>query len=183
MSCDPQIRVATPEDAEAIARVHLQSWQTAYRGILPDSYLDGLMAAYPKRVERWRAGLQKPEPAGTVTFLASAPEAIGFATAGFERKGRTDFRGELYAIYLLGAHRGRGLGTRLFERCVEHLRSLNLDTMIVWVIKDNPWRSFYEAMGGTVVPGARIEAVIGDAPVVEVAYGWNGLPEVSPEPL
>ena len=33
------IREATPADAIGIARAHTESWQTSYRGILPDTVL------------------------------------------------------------------------------------------------------------------------------------------------
>jgi len=36
------IRPATPEDARAIAEVHVASWRYAYRGLLPDDVLDRL---------------------------------------------------------------------------------------------------------------------------------------------
>jgi len=36
------LRPAQPADAAAVARVHVRSWQVAYRGLLPDEYLDGL---------------------------------------------------------------------------------------------------------------------------------------------
>jgi GNAT superfamily N-acetyltransferase len=177
MSSRCDIRLATPADAAAIARVHLASWQTAYRGIFSDAYLDGLMATYPKRLERWQAGLVTPESPGTATFIAEIPEhgVIGFATAGSERKGRADFKGELHAIYLLGEHRGQGIGKLLFARCVKHVRGLGLETMIVWVLKNNPWRAFYESMGGELIGGETLDAVIGGTPVVEIAYGWKKL--------
>ena len=34
-------RPATPQDADAIARLHADSWRRSYRGAYADSYLDG----------------------------------------------------------------------------------------------------------------------------------------------
>jgi len=34
-----RIRVATPDDAEAIVDAHVRSWQVAYRGLIPDPVL------------------------------------------------------------------------------------------------------------------------------------------------
>jgi GNAT superfamily N-acetyltransferase len=174
-----RIRQATFADIPAIARVHLASWQTAYRGILPDDYLDRLMDGLPRRIARWEEGMRNPEGPGTATFLAEDPAAgiVGFAGAGGVRKGEIGFSGELYAIYLLAEHRRRGLGQRLFRRCVEHVRGLGHADMMLWVIETNHGsRRFYEAMGGAVVPGAAIAAEIAGLTLSEIAYGWRPLP-------
>ena len=39
MRAQAVIRQATPEDARAIAAVHVDSWRTTYRGLLRDAYL------------------------------------------------------------------------------------------------------------------------------------------------
>jgi len=36
------VRKAKVEDASAIAFVHVRSWQVAYRGHMPDEFLNGL---------------------------------------------------------------------------------------------------------------------------------------------
>ena len=179
MNADLVIRKALPTDAPGIARVHIASWQTAYRGILPDAYLDQLANTYPKRLARWEQGLRQPETAGTRTFVVetAAHGIIGFAAAGPIRKPVQDYTGELSAIYLLAEHRRRGLGQMLFQRCVLHLHELHLRNMFVLVLERNPACRFYQAMGGVVVPDFRIDLTIADTQVVEVAYGWASLPD------
>jgi ribosomal protein S18 acetylase RimI-like enzyme len=179
----PIIRTALPADAPRITRVHIASWQTAYRGILPDAYLDQLANTYPERLARWEHGLRQAETTGTKTFVVETSEhgIVGFATAGPIRKPVQDYTGELYAIYLLAEHRRIGLGQVLFQRCVRHLRERHLSNMLVLVLEKNPARRFYEAVGGVVIPGLRIDLTIADTPVVEVAYGWAGLPGNFPE--
>jgi len=50
---DRVIREARPEDAEAIVRCHIRSWQAAYRGLIPDEHLDRTIPAQiPERTER-----------------------------------------------------------------------------------------------------------------------------------
>jgi GNAT superfamily N-acetyltransferase len=49
------IRAAHAADAAQIAVVHVRSWQGAYRGLLPQAYLDGLDPA--ERVGRWERSL------------------------------------------------------------------------------------------------------------------------------
>jgi hypothetical protein len=43
------IRATTPQDAEAVERLRIAGWQTAYRGIIPDAYLDSLPLDVPRR--------------------------------------------------------------------------------------------------------------------------------------
>ena len=39
---DLRIREANVSDAEGIAKVHVYTWQNAYLGLIPDSFLQGL---------------------------------------------------------------------------------------------------------------------------------------------
>jgi len=55
MSPDLKIVDAGPGDAEALARVHAQSWKATYRGILPDTYLDSEVDG--ERARYWRTAL------------------------------------------------------------------------------------------------------------------------------
>jgi hypothetical protein len=61
-----EIRAAVPEDALAVARVHVRSWQVAYRGLIAQAYLDSL------KPEVWAAkyGFQRTGPDRPITLLA-----------------------------------------------------------------------------------------------------------------
>lgn len=173
------LRSPTVADAERLAEVHLRSWQTAYRGIFPEAWLDGWRARLGTRTENWRQGLAQPDPPGSATVLVEtmAGELVGFASAGPRRDapaGPTD--GELYAIYLLAEHRGSGQGRRLFHWCARHLHALGCTTMMLWVIDRNPTCGFYAAMGGSVIPNLTMTAAIAGIEVREIAYGWATLP-------
>lgn len=96
---------------------------------------------------------------------------VGFADGGPERTGRTDYRGELYAIYLLECCRRQGIGRQLVTGVFESLLKAGLDSALIWVLAENPCRAFYDAIGGR--PIDRREIKIGDRQLVEVAYGWN----------
>lgn len=170
------IRPATLDDAPAIAHVHVRAWQTAYRGVLPDTFLDGL--SVDARRDVWQAALAKDAP-GEFIFVAEVDEKmVGFVSGGPERKHDPDFTGELYAIYLLHEFRGQGIGSALFKTAVGRLLDLGLDSMKVWVLRDNPHRVFYERRGGVLVGQATIR--IADLDLVEVAYGWGNLRRPGP---
>ena len=48
---------------------------------------------------------------------------------------------------------------------------IGFDTMLVWTLADNPYRCFYERLGGKLVAEKDIE--IGEQQLVEVAFGWD----------
>lgn len=167
-----RLREAVEADAPGLARVHVDSWRTTYRGIVPDEHLDRL--SYDRREGIWREMLQQPREA-EITYVAEseAAEIIGFATGGPEREADPDYHGELYAIYILKEWQGRGVGARLTRQVATRLIDSGFGSLIVWVLAGNPSRHFYEALGGQPV---RVkEITIGGALLEEVAYGWRDL--------
>jgi ribosomal protein S18 acetylase RimI-like enzyme len=164
------IRDALQTDAAGIARVHVNSWRTTYRGIVPDQVLDSL--SLERREQYWHDLLSDPKNQD-INLVADAPPVgvVGFASAGKERTGEFPYQGELYAIYILKAYQGRGVGRQLVEAIILRLQDQGLTSMMVWVLKDNLFRAFYEALGGQEV--GEQDITIGESTMVEVAYGWK----------
>jgi ribosomal protein S18 acetylase RimI-like enzyme len=167
------VRPAEIEDAAAIARVHVASWRTTYRGILPDDFLESL--SEERYEERWRRSLLDE---GTRVYVAEdGREVVGFASGGRERAGEHSFAGELYAIYVLEEAQGRGHGRGLVRAVSAGLRELDLADMIVWVLRDNTRaRRFYERLGGIFIRSQPV--TIGTAVLEEVSYGWRSLDDI-----
>jgi ribosomal protein S18 acetylase RimI-like enzyme len=171
------IRPAVIDDADAIARVHVASWRSTYRRLLPDDFLESLTeAGYADRWRRFIGG-------GSSRVYVVEPEdpagggIVGFASAGLERAGEVGFGGELYAIYLLDEFQRHGYGRELVRACVAGLRDMGLQDMIIWVLRDNePARRFYERLGGVYIRAQPI--TIGSATLEEVSYGWPRLDDV-----
>jgi len=170
-----EIREAQQEDAEALAHVHVASWQTTYRGIIPDSYLDTLTPA--SRLDMWHARLARAAE-GECTFVAEVREStlgsttiVGFSAAGSERDGINGYDSELWAIYLLKEYRGRGIGRQLAAAATSWLVERGKKSLLIWVLKDNyAARGFYEALGGQLITEKQI--IIGGNTLAEVADGW-----------
>jgi hypothetical protein len=97
------IRVGLPEDAAAIAHCHIVAWRDTYRPILAEEYLNNLSLETP--AAKWATNLQQPQ---CHTFVAKSDlgELVGFINGGPERTGRSDYRGEIYSIYILKEWRG-----------------------------------------------------------------------------
>ncbi len=163
------IRDARLGDAAGIARIHVDSWRSTYRGIVPDDVLDNL--SYEEHEERRRRIFGTRVP-GAFTLVAEDErgDVVGFADAGPERKDDPEYRSELYAIYLPPQARGRGVGRRLFAEAVRRLRADGYAGMMLWVLADNPSRGFYERMGGRPV---RTQTITIGKELAEIGYGWN----------
>jgi ribosomal protein S18 acetylase RimI-like enzyme len=168
-----KIRAAKADDAPAIARVHVETWRSAYRGIVPEAYLAGLSPA--ERAAEWRNDLTDWGGARFALVVhEEGDELIGFAAAGPERSGDPKYRSELYAIYVLPSHQRCGLGRALVRAVTGRLVAGGTRSMLLWVLEANaPARRFYETLGGEVVRGQPIE--IGGVTFTEVAYGWPDL--------
>lgn len=163
------IRKAVLTDAEGIAKVHVDSWKTTYANIVSDEYLDNL--SYESREQMWTDAI----PYGGV-FVAENNEGkiVGFSKGGKERSGKyKGYEGELYAIYILKEYQGQGIGTALIKPVIDEIKGMGLNTMLVFVLKDNTSRHFYEALGGQNID--RVEVEIGGKILSELVYGWKDI--------
>ncbi|MYA84949.1 MAG: GNAT family N-acetyltransferase [Acidimicrobiaceae bacterium] len=168
-----RIRRAINSDAGPLARVHVDTWRTAYAGVVPADYLAGL--SYEARESRWNDIFAAGQPA-TSTFVAETDmgEIIGFASGGPERLGNPAYEGEIYAVYVLQEHQRLGVGRRVFDAVVQQLLRDGFASMMLWVLEDNRRaRRFYESMGGEQVGQRTI--TIGGADLTELSYGWKDI--------
>jgi ribosomal protein S18 acetylase RimI-like enzyme len=140
------IRRATPDDADALARLHVDAWRAAYRGLVPDAHLAGLDV--DRRAQRYRESLARN---AEETYLAERDgELLGFLTLGACRDTDVDQEatGEIWGIYLAPAHWREGIGTALCRYGEGLLRARGFRIATLWVFAGNPRaRRFYEAMG------------------------------------
>jgi ribosomal protein S18 acetylase RimI-like enzyme len=167
------VRPAALEDAAAIARVHVASWRTTYRGLLADDFLTSL--AEEPYTDRWRRVIG--DGLSRVFVVDDEEEIVGFASCGRERAGETGFAGELYAIYIVDSAQRQGHGRELVRAAAGALREMKLTDMIVWVLRDNTSaRHFYERLGGLYVRAQPI--TIGSMTLEEVSYGWRSLDDI-----
>jgi ribosomal protein S18 acetylase RimI-like enzyme len=155
------IRPATPEDAEAVAAVHIETWRVAYAGILPREELERFSA---ERVAR-RTELHRRAP----PIVAEVEgEIVGFVSVGPAADDDAD--GELYAIYVLPERWGAGIGRALIQAGERRLRELGHREAVLWVLEDNPRaQRFYETAGWTK-DGARRPIEIFRVTVPEIRY-------------
>jgi GNAT superfamily N-acetyltransferase len=170
-----QVRRARPADAAGITAVHVRSWQGAYRGLLPQDYLDRLDPADPDRVDWRRRDLdQAGWTAGGTLVAVSDGRVAGFAHTGPTRDDDDAADparvGEVYAIYVLPEAWGTGLGRELMAAAAGELAAAGFESAALWVLESNARaRRFYELAGWTA-DGSSKQADVAGATVTEVRY-------------
>jgi GNAT superfamily N-acetyltransferase len=163
------IRSATISDAMGLAKVHVDTWRSTYRGIVSDAFLDGL--TYERSAKGWERSLTSSPDNRVLVAEDAQGTVIGFASGGPNRDTDTPFRAELYAMYILEDRQGRGLGKALLRQFADAVAADGMDSLVVWALAANvPARRFYEAMHG-VLSGSRNVEIRGQS-LEEVAYGW-----------
>jgi ribosomal protein S18 acetylase RimI-like enzyme len=173
-----KIRRAAKADAPAIGRVHVETWQTAYAGLLPDEMLARMSDV--RQSAWWSRALGDPKEARGV-FVADDEEmgVVGFGSCGPVRdppeglNGTESRVGEVYTLYVESDFQNQGLGRRLLDAMFRQLKADGYDTAVLWMLASNPTRFFYEGMGGDRV-GHRTDR-LGGSEVEEIAYAWRDL--------
>lgn len=166
------VRRAQLHDSATIARIQVDTWRSAYRGIVPDSYLDSL--SYERAKENWEKRISDPDKRNAAFVVEDEiGGVIGFATCGVAREDARDYESELYAIYVNQSMQRKGLGKRLVLSVARHLRVQGFNSMLIWVLADNQYKQFYESIGGTRVGMKQV--TIGGATLLELGYGWRDI--------
>lgn len=151
-----RVRPAEPADAAAVAGVHHASFLTAYRGIMPDWYLD--RPRDPDSVERWTGILtaeqaeppwpQQPEGVRTLVAEDGSGEVGGVSAIGRPRMEGMQADAELWMLYVHPSRWGSGLAATLHRRSLDFLRGWGHAQAMLWAATDNARaRRFYEREG------------------------------------
>lgn len=136
MSDAYEIRDATSSDVLAIAAFQTACWREAYRGLVPDAYLDSVGEG--DRERRWRERLTTGARAAAVAWAGG--QVVGVVSWGTAERGVPEL--ELKSLYVGADHRGSGVAARLVER------ALGAAPAQLWVFEDNPRaRAFYAKLG------------------------------------
>ncbi len=164
------VRTATPSDAEAIARIYVETWRAAYPGMLADRVLVGL--SEDRQRAYWLSVLAGSKDIVHVAEVGG--RAAGFAAAGSARPFLPEAKGEVYTLYVLPDHQSRGLGRALLAASWAALARRALVPRVVWVLAANPARFFYERMGG--VRAAERDSALSGVAHRERGYLWRAAP-------
>ncbi|MFF7375467.1 GNAT family N-acetyltransferase [Streptomyces massasporeus] len=165
-----RIREMTLADCEGVAEVRVGGWRSSYRGLVPQSYLDGL--SVEEDAERRRTHLAQGD--GRVVNLVAEGTGgaiVGWACHGPYRDGEVLTEdAELYALYVHPDQVGRGVGRALLTESVARCRAAGHGRLLLWVLKENDRaRRFYER-AGFWADGAEEPFEVDGVTVPEVRY-------------
>jgi len=165
------IRIATAQDADAIAQVHVRSWQEAYADIVPAHHLASLDAEDWGR--RWKQHLERGPQDGVTTWIASADQRlVGFVSVGPSRDedARRADR-EIYSIYLDPGIWGHGVARELMRTVISETGESTHLTL--WVLADNDRARHFYRRHGFQADGVERYDEVGGAELLEVRYRRN----------
>ncbi|MBT6116864.1 MAG: GNAT family N-acetyltransferase [Rhodospirillaceae bacterium] len=170
-SADPPapIRPAGLDDAEAMARIYIETWRSAYPGLLADRVL--LDLSPPRQQALWAEVATRGGDSIVLVAEDEGGAVAGFVSAGPARPRVPGFRGEVFTLYVDQDLQGRGHGRALLAGAFARLVAHGLSPAILWVLTENPARFFYEHVGGRIV-GRRHDRLGGQSHE-ERAYGWD----------
>lgn len=164
------IRKANNEDVEKVAFINAESWQTTYRGIIAQPFLETITPE--QQLPRAKRLVESSELSCIVAEHKRTGEIAGFACFGKNREPKVDADCELQAIYLLEKYQGYGIGKMLFDFGVKELKENSKQSMTVSVFEANrKARAFYERQGAKKIPNDHVD--LAGVRYVTSTYIWN----------
>ena len=135
------IRKAKSEDIEEIANIKVRCWQTAYRNIIADEYLDNMNIEYT--IEKNKRIFEQHN----IIVAESNNEVIGFCRYDYNNYYEEEnVDCELIALYIKPEMKRHGIGRKLMKYAINEFKNSKKEKMILWCLKENyPSRAFYES--------------------------------------
>jgi len=165
------IRAASQGDGPAIGVVVVRGWQAAYRGLIPQDFLDGLDPA--RRGHWWQKLLAEGlSPREAVLVADVDGEVVGFVAVGpfTFRNDDQSHEGGVRALYLLPERWGQGMGRDLMAAGLQRLHGSGFEDASLWVLDSNERaRRFYERGGWRADGETQLDDSFGP-PLREVRY-------------
>ena len=144
------IRNATINDVEKIADIKIEGWQTAYRGIVDDSFLDNM-----NRNEEIKSRKEHIENGAQIIVAEINNEVVGFCLYRNFNKNSNDYPNadcEISALYVKSSLKRNGIGKKLMQYAIDELKERGKTQMFLGCLEENyPSRAFYEKIGGEIL--------------------------------
>lgn len=165
-----EFRTARPQDAASIAKIHAHNWQTTYRGIYSDTFLDNDVTT--ERATAWRQRLESPAPNQVITVALLDGEVSGFACLFLEHD--PVYGALLDNLHVAAEARGTGIGKQLMGKCAGAIVARSArHNMYLWVyVKNVNAIAVYDRLGGMnagTEPQHHVDGSVADA----YRYVWQ----------
>ncbi|WP_214414539.1 GNAT family N-acetyltransferase [Sphaerisporangium fuscum] len=163
------IREMQEPDIEPVSAVRIAGWKTAYRGMVPQTYLDGLSVEDDARARReW---FRRND--GTVLNLVAEVDGTvrGWLAMGPNRDDDAEpGTGEIYALYVRPELIGTGIGRALVEAALEAASERRFHRLVLWVLEANHRARRFYASAGFTPDGTGKPWEVEGTPVPELRY-------------
>lgn len=164
------IRPAVLSDMIAVAKVRINSWRVAYKGIVSDEFLQAM--SLEKSTQNFTRDFVNE---GNPTFYLVAEDdvegVVGFSTCGINREVDYAYQGEIYGLYLLESYWRKGIGKKLACYSAMWLHDCNLTNFVIRVLRENTATHFYQAIGGKLIDEGNVMIASQQLPIQ--IYGWD----------
>ena len=168
------IRPTQRGDVHSISRIYVKTWWDTYLGIIPYAYLTTM--SIPLHAQAFLNELNNNH---VVSFVAEdRGRLVGFITGGYETTGDSIYCGEIFTLYVLKKFQRQGVGAKLVSALARQLDQFGIHSMLVRVLKQNPYRHFYKKINGIYLKTQRLPFA-GETLDVEF-YGWIDVSLVYP---
>lgn len=155
-------RLKSSDSRSELSRIYEESWKYAYRGIIPQSYLDSIPSGH------WADAVDREGRYSLI--LLDQGQMIGTSSFGKSRFSELSDWGEIVSIYLLPAYMGKGFGGSLLNAVLGELVQMGFSSFFLWVLEENARaRRFYEREGFSE-SGRTLDDEIGGKALREVQY-------------
>jgi ribosomal protein S18 acetylase RimI-like enzyme len=148
--------------------LQVDSYRTAYAGLLPEDYLAAF--SYTEQEQDWRDLFASDQVECLYVAESDGGDLVGYALGQGAETENLPYQCELVALHVRPEFQRQGIGQQLFTAIAEWFAGQGIQSLFLWVLADNPARGFYEHLGGHKA-GERRFAIDG-LDVVEIAYGW-----------
>jgi ribosomal protein S18 acetylase RimI-like enzyme len=148
------IRRALAADAAAVGRIHVESWNVAYRGIMPDDVIARTDLAY--RTAFWAERIADAE--WPVFVIEEDGECLAFCQMIPTRDSDDDGKhvGHITSLHVLPQLRGKSYGRLLMNHVLAEFTRRGFTAVTLWVLEENRnARRFYEKYGFELDGGMR----------------------------
>lgn len=157
-----QLKEATKEDVEVLAKIHSRSLNEAFGEIYKKHF------SYEDRHAGFTRELNSGHPNNLLVLYDDEP--IGLLTYGKSRYVEIDDDSiELWRIYLDPDFWGRGFGTCTMDKALQLIKKLGYKKVILWVLEKNTRaRRFYDK-NGFIDSGKRLKDQLGQE-IIDFMY-------------
>lgn len=167
-----KIREYKREDLFSVSKIHVDTWKSTYKKIVPEEFLNNL--TYEKQNEKWLNRLFNNGNTNEFMYVAENEfgEVVGFSTAALNDKD-CKIHSTLFTLYILKECQNRGIGRLLVKTVAARLKSLGAESIVLWAFAENNACNFYEHLGGSQADKNVVN--IAGVDLVEVSYQWEDI--------